>query len=322
MFNKFTIIFFSPVFLFSLNTMAESDTTEYKGYDFSGLYFSLGGGESYFSGYQNSQNITSLRYGIGYDFSVIKTELAYRGYSDRNSVDLDGLDVFLKKNISEFNDFEFSAGLGAYLYHSDLNFSGSQYGISPLLNIGLSYHFNEFLHLSASYEWMFNTKVSNSPDRSFEDKDSSGFLLSLIFYPWASKDYSGSLIVEDTIDDKPFLIVETPLYQASNDSDIYDYNSYLLSEQVKSLLDDIVEELGTLNKYKIILIGSADSQKKYRLYNRKLAEKRAETVSGYLQSKGIDTAFIEIKSSIYHLNKGEGENQNARKVTIEVYEEK
>lgn len=67
----------------------------------------------------------------------------------------------------------------------------------------------------------------------------------------------------------------------------FDFNKYSLKPEAKEKLDDLVGKLKGINLEVIIAVGHTDSIGS-DAYNQKLSVQRAESVKGYLVSKGIE----------------------------------
>ena len=98
---------------------------------------------------------------------------------------------------------------------------------------------------------------------------------------------------------------------------LFDFNSFSLRPEGKSMLDDLVRVLQGA-KYEVILaIGHADRIGSER-YNQKLSVKRADTVKQYLVSKGIEPnrVYAEGKGKTQPLTKKSDCRMTNRKALI------
>lgn len=287
------------------------------------FYFFGGGGKADFkkSDFSKSNDLTVLRYGLGYDFSMLTLESAYRGFSDDNDFTLRGIDIIARKNLLNWNDWHFSVGAGGYAYQSKLD--NSIYSvqkindISPLITLGAYYSLSDYVDIGLNYDQIFNVSY-NSPKYDHKTKKNlDQWMLSLIIKPWANKDNNTKIksdITEVSLD-----IPQTSVdYKKTN---TYHYDSDKLTNDNKHRLDTILEDLMSADHYSITLTGNADSDKNHLTYNKKLAHRRAQSVMDYLLNHGIKKEDIQLKTKIYLLKAGEKSKPSERKVILKIKQE-
>ncbi|WP_417880021.1 OmpA family protein [Vibrio sp.] len=312
------LIFIGNIFIFQ-NSYASEISTPSPSY-LNDLYFIAGGGKAEFqdSDFSENDNITLLRYGIGYNFPWFSTETAYRGYSNGEDFTIQGLDILAQKTLFEWSDFKISAGIGAYIYKSKLDnpiydSQSSHNDISPLLSVGGYYRLNEYIDIGLNYDHTFNIEFTSPKyDRPTNDALKQ-FTLSLIVRPWGAK--SDNVTTIEMEESNPNIIT---IFNEQYDSETYAYDSYQLTPSNRISLDNAIERTRSFEHYVIIVTGSADTHEKYRSYNEKLADKRARTAINYLQKNGIPSERIHLKTDLYLLSPEEKERPKARKVIVEI----
>lgn len=302
----------------------------HESWDRSGVYFFAGGGKAELRGSDvaASDNITQLRYGVGYAFPSLSAEIGYRDYSDGKDLTVRGWDVVASQTLLQWQALGLRAGVGGYVYHSQtdnaLYDSNTRFtGVAPMLTVGGDYQLHENIDVRVQYERVFNLAlVSPMYDRKTH-ADLDQISLSVVVKPWASNTYAAPILTPRPVEvvaevPSPPVEPEEMRFEHVWASDDYVYNSYQLTPAVKAQLNTIIAALVTQPDYVIHITGGADSRMAYRRYNHQLALRRAQAAQTYLMQHGVKPAQIVVAASLTHLAQGEADNPAARKVTIDV----
>ncbi|MGC9424038.1 OmpA family protein [Vibrio sp.] len=262
-------------------------------------------------GYQQHNKLKATATGVEVKTWLIESALRYDWYLQ------DNLSVYGRLGIGYWEMDKMQSSL------DKLDASG----VSPLGEVGVSYHLSPNVRLSGGYQYI--NRIGKSDTGRY---DSHGLLVGLS-YAFGGGD--SSTLVESTptvVEDKPIVVetvetVETlPKVYTFDGTSLgneftFVVNSAVVGQHFASQLMEVAATLKAHPQSRAIIIGHTDSTGS-QAHNQRLSERRAESVAAQLMKQGVDAKQLEVlgqgeSSPVATNSTAEGRAQNRRvEITI------
>lgn len=179
-------------------------------------------------------------------------------------------------------------------------------GFSPVGEMGVGYHINPNVRLSAGYQY-----IHNIGDTKTGEYDSHALMFGVSYVFSAAQPQAVSVVKEKTV-----VVVDTvePVSPQITESlpQTYTFSDYSLGEEYAfksdsssvgqafaSALKDVALVLTRYPQAKVEIVGHTDSTGSYQ-YNQALSERRARTVANILISAGVSPTQIHLSGQGEH----------------------
>lgn len=255
-------------------------------------------------GYTNDMDRSSFTGGIfgGYNFNKwFGVEAAYDYVNNlkfNNGSDKElwanNLEVALRVAFPVINDdLEIFTKYGVNLYNVNSNYAEHKNGVSPLLGIGVQYYFTDNIFGRVEYDWLHNLGTTS---KALGARPDANLFTLGIGYSFGSRD-AAPVVVEAPAPAAPQKKVINE--KLTLDADVlFKFDKSDLSVEGQNRLGQLADDINGKNieNRHIAVVGHADRIGK-AAYNQKLSEKRANTVAGYLNKKGVTVDSVEGRGS-------------------------
>lgn len=222
---------------------------------------------------------------------------------------------------SAWNLFGKVGGSYNYVDQDDISYNGTEENWSLMLGAGVEYQLSHNWRVRTEYQWFNNVgehHTTGNPDVNYLSVGLSYYFGSAA--PAAVAATTAAVVAQEPEPVAEPAPVADPLPAVTLSKGAFEHDSTELTPEAKTSLDQTVTHLKESPETKVDVIGYTDSTGSAE-YNQKLSEKRAQSASNYLESKGIDESRVTTvgkgeANPIADNSTAEGREQNRR---VEVY---